>query len=141
LDYINQRKRSIIMETLIAVPSSNPGGAEAQLGAHFGHCDLYTLIQVEDNAVKAVEVIPNVPHQQGGCMAPVQYLAGKGVKILIAGGMGLRPLMGFNQVGIDVFHGGEATTVGEAVDAMLAGNLRQFSQEHTCGGGGAVMGG
>jgi predicted Fe-Mo cluster-binding NifX family protein len=49
--------------------------------------------------------------------------------------MGLRPLMGFNQVGIDVYHGGAATTVGEAVDAMLAGQLRQFSQEHTCGGG------
>lgn len=130
------------METLIAVPSSNPGGAEAQLGAHFGHCDLYTLFQVEDSAVKTVEVVPNVPHQQGGCMAPVQYLADMGVKILIAGGMGLRPLMGFNQVGIDVFHGGESTTVGEAVDAMLAGNLQQFSQEHTCGGGGgAVMGG
>jgi predicted Fe-Mo cluster-binding NifX family protein len=74
-------------------------------------------------------------------MAPVQYLAGKGVKVLIAGGMGLRPLMGFNQVGIDVYHGGDATTVGEAVDAMLAGRLPQFSQQHTCGGGGGVMAG
>jgi predicted Fe-Mo cluster-binding NifX family protein len=130
------------METLIAVPSSHPGGAEALLGTHFGHCDLYTLIQVKDGNVKDVEVIPNVPHQQGGCMAPVQYLADKGVKFLIAGGMGLRPLMGFNQVGIDVFHGGNSTTVGEAVDAMLSGSLQQFSQEHTCGGdGGAVMGG
>jgi predicted Fe-Mo cluster-binding NifX family protein len=123
------------METLIAVPSANPGGADAMLGAHFGHCDLYTIVHVEDNAVKNVEVIPNVPHQQGGCMAPVQYLADKGVKILIAGGMGLRPLMGFNQVGIDVYHGGDAATVGEAVDAMLAGRLPQFSQQHTCGGG------
>lgn len=128
------------METLIAVPSSNPGGAEAQLGAHFGHCDLYTLIHVQDSAVKKVEVIPNVPHQQGGCMAPVQYLADQGVKVLIAGGMGLRPLMGFNQVGIDVYHGGDATTVGEAVDAMIAGQLPQFSQEHTCGGGGGGIG-
>ncbi|MEJ2641368.1 MAG: NifB/NifX family molybdenum-iron cluster-binding protein [Desulfosarcinaceae bacterium] len=74
---------------LIAIPSTNPGGQQAPLGAHFGHCDLYTLVQIEDNAVKKIEVIPNVPHQQGGCMAPVQYLAEKGVKILIAGGMGL----------------------------------------------------
>jgi predicted Fe-Mo cluster-binding NifX family protein len=126
---------------LIAIPSSTPGGQQAALGAHFGHCDLYTLVQVEDNAVKKIDVIPNVPHQQGGCMAPVQYLAEKGVKILIAGGMGLRPLMGFNQVGIDVYHGGDATTVGEAIDAMLAGKLPQFSQEHTCGGGGGMMAG
>jgi len=124
------------MSTIIAVPSSTPGGLEAPLGAHFGHCDLYTMISVEDKTIKSVEVIPNVPHQQGGCMAPVQYLAEKGAKKLIAGGMGFRPLMGFNQVGIDVYFGGEFQTVGDAVNALIDGQLPQFSQEHTCGGGG-----
>ncbi len=123
------------MNTLIAIPSSAPGGLDAQLGAHFGHCDLYTLVTVEDNTVKNVDVIPNVPHQQGGCMAPVQYLAGKGAGKLIAGGMGFRPLMGFNQVGIQVYFGGDFQTVGNAVQALLDGKLPQFSQEHTCGGG------
>jgi predicted Fe-Mo cluster-binding NifX family protein len=74
-------------------------------------------------------------------MAPVNYLAAKGVKILIAGGMGMRPLMGFNQVGIDVYHGGNAATVGDAIEAMLAGRLSQFNQKHTCGGGGGMMAG
>ncbi len=124
------------MNTLIAIPSAQPGGLEAPLGAHFGHCELYTLVAVENGKVKDVHVVPNVPHQQGGCMAPVNYLAQKGVKKLIAGGMGLRPLMGFNQVGIDVYFGGQAQTVGEALNAILEGKLPQFSQEHTCGGGG-----
>lgn len=123
------------MSHIIAVPSENPGGLDANLGAHFGHCDLYTLVTVEDGAVADVKVIPNVPHQQGGCMAPVQHLAENGVKQLIAGGMGLRPLMGFNQVGIEVFHGGASRNVNEAIQAMLGGQLPQFSQEHTCGGG------
>jgi predicted Fe-Mo cluster-binding NifX family protein len=121
---------------LIAIPSENPGGLDAPLGAHFGHCDLYTLVQVEDGQINTVNVIPNVPHQQGGCMAPVQYLASKGVKQLIAGGMGLRPLMGFNQVGIKVFHGAMARTVGEAVQSAIDGKLVEFDQRHTCGGGG-----
>jgi predicted Fe-Mo cluster-binding NifX family protein len=121
--------------TLIAIPSENPGGLDAGIGAHFGHCDLYTLVAVQDGAIGDVSVIPNVPHQQGGCMAPVQYLASKGVRQLIAGGMGFRPLMGFNQVGIEVYYGGGAKTVGEAVQAAIAGQLTQFSQEHTCGGG------
>ena len=69
-------------------------------------------------------------------MAPVQHLANNGVHQLIAGGMGFRPLMGFNQAGIDVFFGGGAQSVGQAVEAMLAGELQQFTQEHTCGGGG-----
>ena len=123
------------MSYTIAVPSENPGGLEANLGAHFGHCDLYTLINVENGEVAEVNVIPNVPHQQGGCLAPVQHLASSGVTQLIAGGMGLRPLMGFNQAGIDVFYGGDARTVGEAVQSMLKGNLPQFKQENTCGGG------
>lgn len=121
--------------TLIAIPSGNPGGLDSPLGAHFGHCDLYTLVAVEDGTISNVSVIPNIPHQQGGCMAPVQYLAGKGVRQLIAGGMGLRPLRGFNQVGIEVLHGGQSVTVGEAVQSAIDGKLAIFQQTHTCGGG------
>ncbi|MCB2192546.1 MAG: NifB/NifX family molybdenum-iron cluster-binding protein [Deltaproteobacteria bacterium] len=124
------------MTGLVALPSNAPGGMDAGLGAHFGHCDLYTLIEVEDGQIKDTKVVPNVPHQQGGCMAPVQYLAGHGVKVLIAGGMGMRPLMGFNQVGIDVYFGGNSTTVNEAVQALLQGSLPRFTQQFTCGGGG-----
>lgn len=123
------------MSRIIAIPSTAPGGLDAPLGAHFGHCDLYTLVTADDEKIADIKVIPNVPHQQGGCMAPVQHLADNGVTQLIAGGMGLRPLMGFNQVGIDVYFGGNTQTVGQAVKAMLAGELQQFSQEHTCGGG------
>lgn len=126
------------METIVAVPSSHPGGFDAPLGLHFGHCDLYTLVTVTDGAVSRVDLIANVPHQQGGCMAPVQYLADKGASVLIAGGMGLRPLMGFNQVGIEVFFGNGAQTVGEAVNAFVEGKLPRFGQEHTCGGGHAA---
>ena len=124
------------MKKVIAIPSENPGGLDAGLGAHFGHCDLYTLVTLDGDKVAEVRLLPNMPHQQGGCMAPVQHLAVNGVNQLIAGGMGLRPLMGFNQVGIEVYYGGSVRTVREAVEAMLAGQLPQFKQEHTCGGGG-----
>jgi predicted Fe-Mo cluster-binding NifX family protein len=52
--------------------------------------------------------------------------------------MGLRPLMGFNQAGIEVYFGGQVQTVGQAIDAILNGTLPQFGQEHTCGGGGGA---
>jgi predicted Fe-Mo cluster-binding NifX family protein len=121
---------------IVAIPSTHPGGLESALGAHFGHCDLYTLVKISDGEVQGIDLLPNVPHEQGGCMAPVQHLARNGVQVLIAGGMGMRPLMGFNQVGIDVLYSGNVQTVGEAVAALLAGKLQRFSQEFTCGGGG-----
>lgn len=123
-------------KSIIAVPSAMPGGMEAALGQHFGHCEIYTLVMVENGEVSTVATLPNVPHVQGGCMAPVNHLAQNGVGILIAGGMGLRPLMGFNQVGIKVFYGNGAATVGEAVETLLRGGLKEFTPEYTCGGGG-----
>jgi len=121
--------------TLIAIPSENPGGLESKIGAHFGHCDIYTIVHVANGEVVEVSTLPNVPHVQGGCMAPVNHLASNGVKALISGGMGLRPLMGFKQVGIEVYHGANAINVSEAVQAFLQGGLQPFSPEFTCGGG------
>ncbi|WP_243547267.1 NifB/NifX family molybdenum-iron cluster-binding protein [Pseudodesulfovibrio tunisiensis] len=122
-------------KVLIAVPSGAPGGLDAQVGAHFGHCDMYTVIEAENGEIRKVGTLPNVPHQQGGCMAPVNHLASNGVNVLIAGGMGMRPLMGFNQVGVQVYYGADAPTVGAAVQAFLEGKLQPFTAEFTCGGG------
>lgn len=118
----------------IAIPSSAPGGLDATVGAHFGHCDLYTIVDIKNGAVEEVSTLPNVPHQQGGCLAPVNHLASHGVTVLIAGGMGLRPLTGFNQAGIEVFRGSEAPNVEAAVQSFLRGELAQFTREFTCGG-------
>lgn len=123
------------MNTKVAIPSNNPGGMEAGMGMHFGHCDIYTIVEVDGNEIKSVSTLENVPHVQGGCMAPVQHLASNGVQALLAGGMGMRPLMGFQQVGINVFFAGEHATVGQAVAAFLNNNLQPFSTEFTCRGG------
>lgn len=48
----------------LAIPSALPGGLEAGMGMHFGHCDIYTIVQIEDGAIKSVGTLPNVPHQQ-----------------------------------------------------------------------------
>ncbi|MBU2550792.1 MAG: dinitrogenase iron-molybdenum cofactor biosynthesis protein [Proteobacteria bacterium] len=127
------------MAIIVAVPSHAPGGLEAELSQHFGHCDVFTKVVIEDGEVKEVSALPSIPHEQGGCMAPVQYLAAQGVKALVAGGMGMRPLMGFNSVGIEVFHNMGLNKVGQAIEALTEGRLPRFGQENTCGGGGGQM--
>jgi len=123
------------MDTLVAIPTAEPGGMDAAVDAHFGHCAMYTLVEIADGEIKDVTSVPSCAHEQGGCMAPVNYLANKQVKALISGGMGMRPLMGFNQVGIQVFHGSGAPTVKAAIEAFIQDSLPVFTVEQTCGGG------
>jgi predicted Fe-Mo cluster-binding NifX family protein len=121
--------------TRIAIPSDLPGGLEAGVSGHFGHCDLYTLVDVQDGRIAQVETLPSLPHEQGGCLRAVDHLARHGVTALIAGGMGYRPLMGFAQAGIQVYLGRDAAHVEAAVLALIRGDLRPFTRDQTCGGG------
>ncbi len=75
-------------KTLVAVPSCAPGGIDAQISGHSGHCDLFTLVGIDNGEVTSVDALPGVSHQHDGCMVPVDLH--RGIKILIAAGMGTR---------------------------------------------------
>lgn len=122
--------------TIIAIPSDNPGGLDARVSGHFGRCDLYTIVEIDQDGVKSVAIMSNPPHEEGGCLAPVRLLAGRGVNALLAGGMGRRPLMAFAQVGIKVYFAGDQPTVGQSVTALIDGHLPAFSLDSACGGSG-----
>jgi predicted Fe-Mo cluster-binding NifX family protein len=119
----------------IAIPSVNTGGLDGQRSGHFGHCDVFTLVDVEDGEIKEVSTIPNQEHVQGGCMVPVNFLAGHNVNALIVGGIGMRPLMGFRQVGINVYHDAVRPEIRPVVEDLIAGRLPIISDDQVCGGG------
>ncbi len=119
----------------IAIPSMAPGGLDAQRSGHFGHCDVFTLVDVEDGEIKNISVIPNQSHVQGGCMVPVNLLAQHNVNALIVAGMGMRPLMGFRQMGIDVYYDGERPEIRPVVEDLIAGKLPLMGENQVCGGG------
>jgi FKBP-type peptidyl-prolyl cis-trans isomerase 2/predicted Fe-Mo cluster-binding NifX family protein len=126
---------------LIAIPSDAPGGLDSTISEHFGHCGAFTIVEVKDGEVGEVAILENGGHEHGGCMAPVQLLKEKGVEILLASGMGQRPLAGFQQVGITVHFKGEAQSVGDAVKLFIDGGCPAFDEKQTCGGGGGECGG
>lgn len=118
----------------LAVPSAVPGGMDAPLDKHFGHCGIYTIVEIENGAVRNVSTLDSVPHAQGGCMMSVQHLASNGVNVLLSGGMGMRPLMGFQQAGTEVFFAGDFSNVQQAVQAYLSDSLQPFNPDLTCKG-------
>ena len=122
----------------IAVPSMGDGGVDGQRSGHFGHCDVFTVVDVEDGEIRAITTVKNGEHAQGGCMVPVNLLAGHKVDALIVGGIGMRPLMGFKQVGIAVYHDAERIDIRPVLDDMIAGKLPMISDDQVCGGGGAL---
>ena len=126
---------------LIAVPSDTSAGLDSTISEHFGHCGAFTLVHVENGQIGEVSIIENGGHEQGGCMTPVQLLKDNGVEVLLAGGMGQRPLAGFQQVGITVHFKADAQSVRDAVDLFISGGCPAFDEAQTCGGGGGGCGG
>ena len=120
----------------VAIPSQHPGGLEALRSGHFGHCDVFTLVKIENGEIQDVDIVQNMPHAQGGCAAPVNLLHQSGADALIVGGIGMRPLMGFRQVGIEVYFGPTGETVGSVMTELLQGRLELIGDNQVCGGGG-----
>lgn len=120
----------------IAVPSNGQGGLDGTRAGHFGHCEVFTFIDVENGEIKNVSTLQNQEHVQGGCMVPVNLLAEHKVNALVVGGIGMRPLMGFRQVGIDVYHDGERAEIRPVIEDLIAGKLQIIANDQVCGGGG-----
>ncbi len=123
----------------IAIPSNGQGGLGGTRAGHFGHCDVFTFVDVEDGQIKEVTTLQNQEHVQGGCMVPVNLLADNKVTALVVGGIGMRPLMGFRQVGIDVFHDAERMEIKPVVEDLIAGKLTEIQNDQVCGGGGGQV--
>ncbi len=119
----------------IAVPSNGEGGLEGTRSGHFGHCDVFTIIDVENGKIKDVSIVQNQEHSQGGCMVPVNILGSHKVNAIIVGGIGMRPLMGFKNAGIQVYHNDQCSEIKPVVEDMIAGKLVAIQDDQVCGGG------
>lgn len=100
----------------IAVPTVNNN-----LTPHFGHCEKFTIIHVVDNKITGEEYVTPPVHQPG--VYP-RFLAGQGVDVIIAGGMGQRALDLFAQNNIEVFMGVETDKPAKLVEDFLANQLK-----------------
>lgn len=117
-----------------AVPSDAPGGLDAAPSAHFGHCAFYTIAKLENGQIADVRVVANQGHDHGGCVQPVKELAQDGVTVLLAGGMGQKPLMAMREAGMRVFHCAGPLTVRAALQAFLDNKLQEFGVDQLCKG-------
>ena len=90
-----------------------------QIFQHFGHTETFKVYEAEDGKVISSEVIGSNGSGHG---ALAGLLAGRGVDVLICGGIGGGAQMALAQAGVKLF-GGCSGSADEAVEALLAGTL------------------
>ena len=95
--------------------------AEGKLTAHFGHCQEFALVDVEDNKIKNTETMVPPPHEPGVLPG---WLHEQGTNVIIAGGMGARALDLFSQNGIKVLTGAPPLAPEELVQQYLDDELQ-----------------
>jgi predicted Fe-Mo cluster-binding NifX family protein len=97
--------------------------AAGKLSMHFGHCETFALVDVDENTKEVSQAITLQPpaHQPG--VLP-QWLHEQGAKVIIAGGMGQRAQQLFAQNGIEVVVGASAQTPEQLVEAYVNNALQ-----------------
>lgn len=96
--------------------------AGSVLATHFGHCESFALIEVDEANKKILnqQSLASPPHQPG--LLPL-WLAQHGANVIIAGGMGQRAQNLFTEQGIRVIIGAPAESSEAIVNQYLAGTL------------------
>ncbi len=110
----------------IAVSTTN-GGLDDKVSEVFGRAVSFTIVDVEDGDIKSVEVVRNDYAVRGGGagIAVSQFLADKGVEVVITGNVGPNALSVLNSAGIKVYRAG-GMKVSEAIEKFLKGELEQI---------------
>ncbi len=96
--------------------------ADGQLCMHFGHCQAFAVVEVDDNGNIVNTEMLTPPAHQPGVLPP--WVAEQGAGLVIAGGMGARAINLFNQAGVDVIVGAPPAPPEKLVSDYLAGKLQ-----------------
>jgi predicted Fe-Mo cluster-binding NifX family protein len=103
------------MNKRIAIPLEN-----GVLCPHFGHCQAFAIVHVENNKITEVSEIIPPEHVPG--LYP-RWIAQYGVTDVIAGGMGQQAIMLLNQQNINAFVGAPIKPAVDLVNDFLADRL------------------
>jgi predicted Fe-Mo cluster-binding NifX family protein len=118
----------------IAVSADSRQGLDSVVSPHFGRCPHYVLVDVEGHDVTDIQEIdsPFCGHHQPGQVPG--FIHSLGADVMLAGGMGGRAIMFFEQYGIEGVTGAYGT-VRQSVERYLGGRLKgaapcKESEEH-----------
>ena len=111
----------------IAIPT-----LEGKLCAHFGHCETFSFAEVNPETKEILSITTGAPEEGVSCQS-AGWIAEQGANLVLAGGMGGRPMMMFEQLGIPVISGCPELPIKDVVTYYL-NNTLEIGQ-NSCGHG------
>ncbi len=100
---------------------------DGQITPHFGHSSKFAIVETEDDKIINVRYIDPPVHQTG---TYPRFLAGEGVDIIIAGGIGMKAINLFSENNIEVITGVTNGSPEEIVKRFLGNGLN--SAQNLC---------
>ena len=110
----------------IVIPS-----ADEKLCGHFGHCEYFTFVEVNPETKEILSIEKKVPEEGISCQS-ANWIASQGANLVLAGGMGGRPMAIFAQNGVKIVAGCPELGIEEVVNQYLNDTL--LTGENSCGG-------
>ena len=110
----------------IVIPS-----ADEKLCGHFGHCEYFTFVEINPETKEILNIEKKVPEEGISCQS-ASWIATQGANVILAGGMGGRPMAIFAQNGVKVIAGCPELEIETVVNQFLNDSLALG--ENSCGG-------
>jgi len=103
------------MNNKIAIPMK-----DGKLCPHFGHCEYFSIVTVENNQITDVKELIPPEHEPG--LYP-RWVAQQGTTDVIAGGMGQKAIDLFSSQNLNVIVGAPQKDAKSIVEDFIAGKL------------------
>ncbi len=120
----------------IAIPT-----LDGKLCGHFGHCETFSFAEINPETNEILSITTGAPEEGVSCQC-AGWVAEQGASIVLAGGMGGRPMMMFEQLGVQVISGCPELEIKEIVELFLNQTLEigenacNHGEGHVCHGHG-----
>ena len=93
---------------------------EGNVSSHFGRCQTYTMVDIENGHIVKKEQVANPGHEPG---AIPEFLNRKGAKKIVCAGIGARAMELFAQYGIEIVAGVDGA-VEHVIGRLAKGTLK-----------------
>lgn len=104
---------------------------DGKLCGHFGHCETFTFVEADEETKEIKSIVEKCPEDGISCQS-ASWIAEQGANVVLAGGIGGRPLSVLAQCGVEVVTGCPEADIKEIVTLYLNSNL--VTGENACGG-------